>query len=98
MNPWFDIARDAGRLAVEAPSVVMLRVVRLARGGKRGRSEGRRMVTEKVVALGEANAVVARSLLSGESPPEATRKAMKIYSGRVKRNRRRLTSAWWPWW
>ncbi|HEY1545621.1 MAG TPA: hypothetical protein VGG01_24730 [Xanthobacteraceae bacterium] len=98
MNPWFDIARDAGRLAVEAPSVVMLRVARLARGGKRGRGEAQRMVVEKVVALGEANAAAARSLLAGEPPPEATRKALKVYSRRVKRNRRRLTPGWWGWW
>lgn len=98
MNPWFNIARDAARLAVEAPAVVTLRVARLARGGKRGRSEAQRMVTEKVAALGEANVAAARSLLSGESPPAAAHKAVKVYSRRVKRNRRRLTPRWLSWW
>ena len=98
MNPWFAIARDAGRLAIEAQSVVALRLARLARGGKRGRAEAQRMVVEKAEALGEANAAAARSLVSGESPSASVDKALKIYSRRVKRNRRRLTPRWWRWW
>jgi len=98
MNPWFAIARDAARLTVEAQSVVALRMARLARGGKRGRSEAQRMVVEKAVALGEANAAAARSLLSGASPSAIADKALKVYGRRVSRNRRRLTPRWWSWW
>jgi hypothetical protein len=98
MNPWFAIARDAGRLAVETPAVMALRMARLSRGGKRGRTEAQRMVIEKAQALGEANAAAARSLLSGDAPPLIVHKAIRIYGRRVKRNRRRLTPRWWPWW
>jgi len=98
MNPWFSIARDAARLAIEAQSVVALRMTRLARGGKRGSAEARRMIVEKAEALGEANTAAARALLAGEHPSTAADKALKIYSRRVKRNRRRLTPRWWQWW
>lgn len=98
MNPWFFIARDTGRLAIEAPTVVALRVARLARGGKRGRTEARRMVVEKAAALGEANAAASRSLLTGDHPSVIADKALKVYGRRVSRNRRRLTAGWWRWW
>jgi hypothetical protein len=98
VNPWFAIARDAGRLAIEAQSVVALRLARLARGGKRGSAEARRMIVEKAEALGEANAAAARSLISGDHPSVTTRKAMQVYGKRVSRNRRRLTPRWWRWW
>lgn len=98
MNPWFAIARDAARLTLEAQDVVALRMAHLARGGKRGSTEARRMVVEKAEALGEANAAAARSLLSGDSPPVVTHKALRVYGRRVTRNRRRLTPRWWGWW
>jgi len=98
MNPWFSIARDAGRLAVEAQSVVALRLARLAVGGKRGKSEARRMVAEKAAAAGRANAAAARALFAGAHPSKAAGKALRVYSRRVKRNRRRLTASWWHWW
>jgi len=98
MNPWFSITREAGRLAIEAQSVVALRVARLARGGKRGSAEAQRMIVEKVEALGEANAAAARALLAGEHPSAIADKAMRIYGRRVRHNRRRLTPRWWRWW
>ncbi len=98
MNPWFAIARDAARLAVEAQGVVALRTARLARGGKRGSAEARRMIVEKAEALGEANAAAARSLLAGDTAPVAAQKATRIYRRRVSGNRRRLTPRWWRWW
>jgi hypothetical protein len=98
MNQWFAIARDAGRLAIEAPAVVTLRLARLARGGRRGRTEARRMVVEKAAALGEANVAAARALLSGGGPSAIANKALKVYSRRVTRNRRRLAASWWRWW
>ena len=98
MYQWFSIARDAGRVAIEAPAVVTLRLARLARGGKRGRAEARRMVVEKAAALGEANLAATRALLSGGGASAAADKALKVYSRRVSRNRRRLTSSWWRWW
>ena len=97
MKQWFDIAREAGRLAIEAQGVVALRMARLARGGKRGRTESRRMIVEKGEAWIEANAAAARSLLAGDRAPVTAQKALRIYGRRVRRNRRRLTPSWWPW-
>jgi len=97
-NAWFSIARDAGRLAIEAQGVVALRLARLARGGKRGSAEARRVIVEKADALGEANAAATRSLLAGDSAPDVVDKAMRIYKRRVTRNRRRLTPRWWRRW
>jgi hypothetical protein len=98
MNQWFAIARDAGRLVIEAQGVVALRMARLARGGKRGSAEARRMIVEKAEALREANAAAARGLLSGDDASAIADKAIKIYGRRVRRNRRRLTPSWWRWW
>ncbi|HLH87790.1 MAG TPA: hypothetical protein VKX28_04975 [Xanthobacteraceae bacterium] len=98
MNEWFDIARDAGRLAIEAHGVVGLRLARLARGGKRGRAESRRMVTEKAQALVEANVAAARALLSGDGASAIAHETIGIYRRRVRGNRRRLTPRWWCWW
>src|SRR5215469_6159882 len=96
MNPWFAIARDAGRLAVEAQSVVALRLAHLARGGKRGRAEARRMVDEKVDALLRAQADAAKAVLAGEQAPAIMKKTIGMYGRRVRSNRRRLS--WYPWW
>lgn len=98
MNPWFAIARDTGRLAVEAQSVIALRLARLARGGKRGNAEAQRMVTEKVEALIDANAAAARALMAGEHVSAITHRTVGMYGQRVRRNRRRLTPRWWSWW
>ena len=96
MNPWFAIARDAGRLAADARSVVALRLARLARGGKRGRAEARRMVAEKVDALMDAQAAAAKAMLAGEQGPAIMKKTIGLYGRRVRSNRRRLR--WYPWW
>jgi len=47
-------------LALEAQTVIALRLMRIAAGGALARSETTRMVTEKVQALGEA---MGRSIL-----------------------------------
>ena len=86
----------AGRLAVEAQSVVALRLARLARGGERGKTEARRMVTEKVDALVQAQADAAKALLAGEQAPAIMKKTIGLYGRRVRSNRRRLR--WYPWW
>jgi len=96
MNPWFTIARDAARLAAEAQGVVALRLAHLARGGKRGRAEAERMVTEKVKAMMDAQAAAAKSVLAGEQAPAIMKKTIGLYGRRVRSNRRRLQ--WYPWW
>ena len=58
-NNWFSVSSQTAMLALEAQSVIALRLMRIAGGGALARSEATRMVTEKVQALGEAQAVAA---------------------------------------
>ncbi len=90
MNPWFTIARDAARLALDAQSVVALRLARFARSAEFDWAEAQRMVTEKSFALAQVQAATAWSIISGKRAPAIARKAIGIYGKRVRRNRRRL--------
>ena len=91
MNPWFSIARDTMRLAIEAQSVVALRLARFARAGKLDWAEAQRMVSEKAEALARVQIATAMSMLAGRQPPALARKAIGIYGKRVRHNRRRLS-------
>ncbi len=61
MNPWLALSLIAFQISLEARSVVALRLLRLATGGARARTEAGRMVTEKVLAVGEVQTVAAVS-------------------------------------
>jgi hypothetical protein len=91
MNPWLTIARDAARLAVDAQSVVALRLARFARSAEFDWREAQRMTTEKVAALAQVQVATALSLMSGKQAPAVAKKAIGIYGKRVRRNRRRLS-------
>ena len=80
-------------LALEAQSVIGLRLMRIAAGGALARSEATRMVTEKVQALGEAQAVAAVGAVTGRNSGHIAKKVVGVYKKRVRRNRKRLTSA-----
>jgi hypothetical protein len=80
---WTKLAFDAARLQAEAQSVIALRMMRLAKGGKIANREARRMVTEKGVALAEA----ASTLAAGGSMSKVVAKVRS----RVAKNRRRLS-------
>jgi hypothetical protein len=80
---WMTLALDAARLSAEAQSVIALRMLRLAKGGKIAEREARRMVAEKGVALVEA----AATLGSGGSMNKVVRRVRS----RVSKNRRRLS-------
>ena len=84
MNAWF----EAARFGADIQNVIALRMMRLAGGGPLAASEARRMVTEKVFALGEAQARILLALASGQSFDAA--KAYAPYRRRVRANRRRL--------
>jgi len=58
MKAWTKFALDAARLNAEAQSVIALRMMQLAKGGKIAEREARRMVTEKSVAFAEAAATL----------------------------------------
>ena len=83
MKSWTKLALDAARLSAEAQSVIALRMMRLARGGKIANREARRMVMEKGVAFAEA----ATTLASGGSMSKVVRRVRS----RVSQNKRRLS-------
>ena len=58
-NNWFSLSSKTAMLALEAQNVIALRSMRIAAGGALAKSEATCMVTEKVQALGEAQAVAA---------------------------------------
>ena len=91
MNPWFTLARDAARLAIDAQSVVALRLVRFASGTHFDWREAQRMTTEKVAALAQVQVATAVGLTSGKRAPAVAKKAIGIYGKRVRGNRRRLS-------
>ena len=73
---------DMMMLGVEAQQAFWLRTMKLARGGKPGEREARRMVAEKMTAAGEAGLKLAR----GGSPKAVVRS----YRTKVRANIRRL--------
>jgi hypothetical protein len=79
--PWFRLASDAALLAMEAQTVIGMRLGQIAMG--RGTAaEAQLMVTEKVLALAEASVTLA----TGGSP----HKVVKAYRKKVQANSRRL--------
>jgi hypothetical protein len=80
---WTKLALDAARLSAEAQSVIALRMMRLARGGKIAEREARRMVAEKGVAFAEA----ASTLATGGSMNKVVRRVRS----RINQNKRRLS-------
>jgi hypothetical protein len=91
MYPWFTIARDAARLALDAQSVVALRLAHFARSTEFDWIEAQRMTAEKVEALAQVQLATAFSLMSGKRGPAIAKKAIGIYGKRVRRNRARLS-------
>jgi hypothetical protein len=62
-----------------------------AAGGVLGRSEARRMVAEKVLALAEAQTATAMVAMKGGNGQDVARKVLRVYKKRVGGNRRRLS-------
>jgi len=77
-------------LGLEAQTVVALRLMKLAAGGRAAEREAQRMVAEKIDAAAVANAHLAAGLLSG-APAAGQRKALAHYRRKVRANRRRLS-------
>ena len=74
----------------EAQTVMLLRGLRMAQGGAKARAEAQRMVTEKVAALAESQDAATVATLKGSKKHRVAKKALGVYAGRVRRNRRRL--------
>jgi hypothetical protein len=68
-------------LAVEANSVIALRLVKLMRGGRAARREARLMVSEKIAAALEASA----NLMTGASGHDVVRRYRQHVAANAKR-------------
>jgi hypothetical protein len=90
-NAWFALSSQAAMLGFEAQNVMALRFMRLAAGGALAQSESARMISEKVLALGEAQSAAALATIKGDKSPHVAKKVLGVYKKRVRGNRRRLT-------
>lgn len=84
IGPWLRLARDTTLLAMEAQTVIGLRLGQIALG-RGSLAENQLMVSEKVLAWAEAAATVA----TGGSPHEV----VKGYRKKVRANNKRLRIA-----
>jgi hypothetical protein len=95
-NPWVALSLKAVQMGGEAQSVIALRMLRLATGRVRTKAEAAHMVTDKVASpaeTAEAQAVAARSALSGRSPHVEASKPRGVVKKRVRANKRRVASS-----
>ncbi len=88
-NPWVCIGFDAWSLALEASSVIGLRLTKIAAGGPAAQEETRLMFREKF----EAGWVIQGKAMTGAlglTPQSATSLTLAHYRAKVRSNRRRL--------
>ena len=90
-NPWFSLIVKTMQLGFEAQSVIALRMMQFAAGGATARSEARRMITDKVAAGIEAQAVAASGITSGQKDTVVAGKVLRVVKRRVLANKRRLS-------
>jgi hypothetical protein len=84
LNPWLRLSLKAFQIGFEAQSVIALRMLRLAAGGAHAQAEAGRMVPEKVLAAGEAQAAAAAAVLRGHKKPAVAGKVLNVYKKRVR--------------
>jgi hypothetical protein len=82
---WWKLGMDATMLALESQQVIGMRLMMLSAGGSAAQVEAQRMVSEKIMAAGEAALLVA----SGGS----TTRVVAGYRRKVRANARRLSKA-----
>ena len=88
ISAWNRLAVDGASLWMEAATVIWLRSLRIAAGGRPAELEAERMVTEKLAANWELG---WKLLGAGNSAPETTaRRSINHYRGKVRANKRRL--------
>jgi hypothetical protein len=89
INQWFALGLQTAWLAWEAPTVVALRMVRLAAGGVPSESKARLLVSEKMHVLAEAGAAAASIAVSGDGGHKVAKGIPNVYKKRGGQNRRR---------
>jgi hypothetical protein len=92
VNPWMRLSLNAFQLAIEAQSVIALRLMKMAAGDAAALAESQLMVTEKAEAALIANAHLAVGMMTGSGLSGAP-KAQAHYRRAVRANRRRLARA-----
>jgi hypothetical protein len=90
-DAWCELSLQTARLGWEAQNVIALRLMRIAAQRPGSRTEARRMVTEKVAALAEAQSAAATAVIKGGKTHRVAKKVLGVYKKRVRANRRRLT-------
>jgi hypothetical protein len=88
-NPWFRAGFYAWSLGLEASSVIALRTLKIAIGGRAAEAEAHRMVSEKIDAGLTLQALALTGRL-GLTPNSAATKTLAHYRRKVRANRRRL--------
>ncbi|MDP4022679.1 hypothetical protein Q8W71_08600 [Methylobacterium sp. NEAU 140] len=79
---WWKAGLDMAMLGFEAQGVIAQRMAMLAMGGPAAQLEAQRMVTEKVMAAGEAALMVASGASNG--------RVIRHYRRKVQANAKRL--------
>ena len=79
---WWKIGMDMTMLAFEAQGVITQRMMMFAMGGPKVQAEAQRMVTEKVLAAGEAAMQIATGATHGA--------VIEGYRRKIRANARRL--------
>ena len=90
-NAWLALSTQAARMCWEAQTVMFLRGLRMAQGGAKARAEAQRMIAEKSAALAEAQIAATVATLKGSKKHRVAKKALSVYSRRVRHNKRRLS-------
>jgi hypothetical protein len=90
-NPWFLLIVKTMSLGVEAQSIIVLRMTRLAAGGAKAQTEVRGMIADKVSASIEAQAAAASAIASGQKGTVVAGKVLRVVKRRVRANKRRLS-------
>ena len=91
-NPWLFAGYDLWVLGMESAAVMTMRGLKVAAGGAAAETEMARMVSEKVRAGLDLQALALRGAL-GATMPELVSKTTKHYRKRVRANHRRLSKA-----
>ncbi len=91
LDPWLALTFHAARLTWDAQGVMALRLMKLAGGGPAAQSEAGAMISEKVAAFFEAQAVAATAVLGGSSGARSATMVLNVYGRKVRANKRRLS-------
>jgi hypothetical protein len=89
-NAWLFAGYNLWALGMESAMVMTMRGLKVAAGGAAAEAEMQRMVSEKMQAGLDLQALALRGAL-GATLPELVSKTTKHYRKRVRANQRRLT-------